>query len=685
MAKRTYEFDIAAKVDSAISAINDLAEGAQSRLDKINFNTGVSAIRDGFLIIKDTAEFAFDAIKGFADAAIEESLEAEKAQQELANALRLSGDFSERAVGEFDSLATAISSVSTFTTDAVKSSVALAKQFRLTNTEAAKTVKVAADLAAVQGTTLEDATRKISQTMNGFVDKSLAKVIPGLKNLSKEALIAGDAVGLIAQRVQGSAEILGNTFAGAAFRAQEAANDIFEAFGNLVTQNPAIIAGINEVAKGFKEFADQIEANGDSLGKIVTDGFLLIVESAPLVIQALRAMDSTFATLSASAKSFILLTTNLPTALLQAVTGTTDALDSLKQRLAEINDAVKFSERDTAFYDPLIKKAEELTKRVRIATEAAEKQKKAFQNLGSSTSGVDNRLEDAFNPQEVRSKIEAAAKDPIRFAFEAAVKGQAIDAKQGAAIAAGITANIVKGAQGAQKLISAGIGAAADLLIPGIGGAVSEIVDVLAQGPEKTKQMVQEFARAIPQIITNIIDSLPVLWETIARELPAALAKTMPLVGVRFALSIVQNMPMIIKAFAQGLIDAVKQAGQALIDLIKEQFEGFANGLTGSGQSDSIFAGVPILQGVGDFFGFAEGGRVPDLSQFEGDRFPARLNAGEQVFSKDLTEDMENFLAQQEGGGGSPRVVQINLQVGMQQLASVMLDLDRLGYRTRVT
>lgn len=683
MAKRTYEFEVAAKIDAAIAAIDNLASGTQKRLDSINFSAGVTAINQGFELIQKFAGAAFDAIERFATKAIDEALEAEKAQVALANSLRLSGDFSEEAVRQFDDLANSIASVSTFSEDAVKESVALAKQFRLTNAEATRAIKVAADLAAVQGTTLEEATRKVSQTFNGLVDKSLAKVIPELKNLSKESLIAGNAIGIIGARVQGSAEVLGNTFAGAVSRAREAANDIFEAFGNIIIQNPALIAGINELAKGFREFASTVDANGDTLGRIVTDGFLLLIESAPLVIKALRGIDATFATLSASAKAFILLTTNLPSALLQAVTGTTDALDSLKQRLAEINDAVKFDQRDQDFYDPLIKKAEELTKRVRVATEAAKEQKKAFQNLGPSNTGVQERLADAFSPEDVRKKIESAAKDPIRFTFEAVVKGQAIDAKQGAAIAAGITANIVKGAQGAQKFISGAVGAAADLIIPGIGGAVSEIVDVLSQGPEQTKKMVEEFARAIPEIIENLAKSLPVLIETLVRELPPALAKAMPTVAIGFSTALIANMPQIVKGFAQGLIEAAKQAGQALIDIIKDIPGDIFGGISGSG-SGGVFEGIPVLGGIGDLFGFAEGGRVPDLAQFEGDRFPAKLNAGEQVFSKDLTADMEEFLAENKARAATPNVLNIVLQVGPQQLANVLVQLDRLNYRTTV-
>lgn len=685
MSKRTYEFDIAAKIDAAVSAIDNLSSGAQKKLDSINFNTGISAIRDGFAIVTEVANAAFSAIEGFASKAIEEALEAEKANLELANSLRLSGDFSVQATQDFNDLADSIASVSTFTGDAVKSSVALAKQFRLTNAEAERAVRVAADLAAVQGISLEEATRKVSQTMNGFVDKSLVKVIPGLKNLSKEALVAGDAVGLIEEKVRGSAEALGNTFAGAVFRAQEAANDIFQSFGELITQNPAIIAGINEIAKGFREFNQEIGKNQDSLKKIVTDGFLVLIEAAPAAIEAIQRISKNLQFIYFNAQRAALVIAQGPTAIIQAITGTTEYLDDLINRLDEMETKFGASLNATDdFFDPIIAKTKEIVGRVREVTKAAQENQKAMQSLGASNTGPAARAEDIFgNPEDIKKKIEAAAKDPIRFTFEALVKGQTITGKEGAAIAAGVAASVVKGAAGAQKAISAGIGAAADLIIPGIGGVVSEIVDVLGQGPEKTKQMVEEFARAIPEIIENLAESLPVLIQTLVTELPPALAKAMPTVAIGFSTALIANMPQIIKGFAQGLLEAVKQAGQALIDIIKDIPGDIFGGISGSG-SGGIFEGIPILGGIGDVFGFAEGGRVPDLPQFEGDKFPARLNAGEQVLSKDLSSDLEDALAGGGLGRQGPSVLNITLQVGRAQLAQVMVELDRLNYRTTV-
>lgn len=276
---------------------------------------------------------------------------------------------------------------------------------------------------------------------------------------------------------------------------------------------------------------------------------------------------------------------------------------------------------------------------------------------------------------EARKSIQDAAKDPITQIIKTVVEAQtSLDGKGVAAIGAGLVANVLKGAEGAKQLVQNAVGGIADFILPGIGGVVSEIVGVLAQGPEKVKQLVTEFAKSIPQIIQNLVDALPVLIEALARELPPALAKVMPFIAQRFTLALIKNIPQIIKGFAQGLFQAAKDFGQAIIDFVKDA-GGLVSGISGKG-SGGVFEGIPVLGGIGDLLGFAEGGRVPNSPRFEGDRFPAKLNAGEQVLSKDLSSQLERFLA---GGGTAGQPLVVNLVVGQQQLARAILDLNRGG------
>jgi hypothetical protein len=55
------------------------------------------------------------------------------------------------------------------------------------------------------------------------------------------------------------------------------------------------------------------------------------------------------------------------------------------------------------------------------------------------------------------------------------------------------------------------------------------------------------------------------------------------------------------------------------------------------------------------------------------------LSAGEQVLGRDLSSQLEDFLS---GQSGQSQPVTINLQVGQEQLARVLLNINRSGFRT---
>lgn len=256
--------------------------------------------------------------------------------------------------------------------------------------------------------------------------------------------------------------------------------------------------------------------------------------------------------------------------------------------------------------------------------------------------------------------------------------------RSGAAFFGGVN-SVLQGAQGASRLISNTIGSIADTLLPGIGGAVSNIITVLQGGPEQVRETVRAFVSAIPGIIENIILAIPALISAFAEQLPQAarvfaenmprvaieFAKSMPIVATEFALL----MPNVAVEFVSGLISNAPRFVEALIDAI--------NPFSSDG---GVLGGIPV---VGDIIGgiggvldslnpFAEGGRIPDVAQFRNDGAVIRADAGEQIFSRDLSNRLEAFLNQQ---GGQGQTMQVNLVVDGQVLADVILDLNRNGAR----
>lgn len=703
MAKRTYEFDILAKIDQAISAIDKLATGSQKKLDSISFNTAVSAIVDGFGVVERVATATFSAIKNVTDDAIDSAIEAEQAELALANALRIAGDFSAQAVRDFDKLAESIEKTTIFSDEAVKSSAAIAKQYRLTNIETEKTIKVAADLAARTGTDLNTAVQRVALTFEGFRDKGLVKMIPGLKALSEESLRAGGAIELIQRAVNGSAAALSESFAGAIARSRNFLDNMLESLGKLITQNPAVIAGINKIGEGFQFFNQQIIANSEPLQKLVTQGFLAIIQAAPALVAAVKAItdiflimklavDAAFATLKQFADfgSFFELIAN-PVASLKKIPEIIKEFDKLRIKFGENREASK------KFFDDFEANTQKIVDSVTKAVNSAGKMKTAL-SQGPSTTGVEFRVDESAEALE--KKIAEASKQPIEKAIEFAFSATAkLDNKTGIAIGAGLVSNIVKGAEGAKKAVSAALGAAANTLLPGIGGVVSDIVTELQKGPEAVKQQVQAFAREIPNTIVTIIEALPALIEALIDEIPrlidaiiakiptiieaiisklpelqAAFIKLMPSIAIALSKSLIENIPNIVGTFATEFLKIPERFADELFKSLKGG--GVLDGISGK-DSGGIFEGIPLLGGLGDLLGLAEGGTIDRRAVLEHDGGIAKIGSNETVIDSELTDWLRG-VKNNGGFGGGPQEIVIN--IGLQQFARVMLQARKAGY-----
>lgn len=276
---------------------------------------------------------------------------------------------------------------------------------------------------------------------------------------------------------------------------------------------------------------------------------------------------------------------------------------------------------------------------------------------------------------------------------------------------------LLKGAEGALNVIKAGIGTAATAILGPIGQVVGpvigEVISTLAKGPEAVRQLITEFAQAIPTIITNILTAIPEalitqfellgpLIEKLFEVIPAAiesfiqrlpdviqalvqgavragatLTARMPFVATELATSLIAEAPNI----AAKTIDAfVSEAPRFITELIK-QIPQAAGGVVGGigGAAGGIFGGIgDAIGGIGDIFGFAGGGGV-EIPR--GDTLIAGFNAKETVINEEQTQRFNRLLDYIESSNRSNAPTTIQLIIGENELASVMLDLNRRGFR----
>lgn len=794
----SYTFEIGPDLRAARKAIEEFAATTQKQLNSINMATTISAIKDGFELVGKAVGPAVELMKQGFELAISEALEAERSQFKLANALRLTGDAAGGQLEHLEQVAKTIQKYSTFSDDAAIAALGLGKQFQLTNKEAERTVKVAADLAAATDGDLQGAMQKLSQTFNGFVSRDLGKMIPGLKNLSTEALLSGAAIDKISERVKGTASLLANTFGGLLTSIGNNFRDLFESLGKAFTENAGIRESLKLIRDGLIQMNQYLEKNSQQIRDIVAQGFVLFINSIPLMVKAISALDRGFDTVIRSGEAFALLFTRLPTALLQAATGSSEYLDLLKKDLAEIRGTG--SDTRNPLFEQLEAGASKLAAQVAKAAQNTTQLKDTMKAVGDSTTGFAARFGEVFDAQKISeferrlgairdgikstvdNKLQEVLNSPLSGIVKFVVKGQeeldkmkrtienqiaelvnnkdvpqylknqarlyadeigqqlqrSFKTDVAVGFASGILSAVKKGAAGAAEAVGGIVGGIVDLYFPGLGKIVDQAIQFLSLGPDETRRMVREFREAVPKVVETIAETLPVLIEDIIKDTPriinkiiemlprvmdafakgipnvisslvaaipeiiTSLVKALPSIIVNAAKNfleffykglpqiwkalikgIIEGVPEIIKGFAEGLVDA---AGD-FVDAIFEAIKGVGNFFSGSGSGGGFISDVgnffgDVIGGVGDFLGLASGGTLPDSPGLRGDKIPMYADGGETFISRDLTNRLGAFLDGQGGGGGSGGQREIVIKIGQQEMARVLLDLSRGGFRT---
>jgi hypothetical protein len=235
-------------------------------------------------------------------------------------------------------------------------------------------------------------------------------------------------------------------------------------------------------------------------------------------------------------------------------------------------------------------------------------------------------------------------------------------------------------------------------LLDGIISALPDIVFGLIDGVIK---MVDKLVAEAPRLITELVAKIPVIIQGIIDRLPeitSALSTAMPTVATTLATELVKQAPKIIKEMIAKipdfLFELAKGIGQAIIDAVKSLFGGIGS-LFGGGDS----GGGGILDSITGLFGFADGGQISGKvpSGFANDSFRTNLTSGELVVDRTDTNRLSSFLDQQATGQGindrldqlissqqsnSGQPLTINLKIGEKDLADVILNLNRQGFRT---
>lgn len=285
----TVPIDFLSRFEKSLDALDDFAKDVSKKTTKMekdfeSFGTVLKGL--GALFVADKI---VDGIKKVVNA----SAEAEKSLHGMELALKLAGDFSQKASQQFQDLATQIQATSVFDDDLVLSQVAVAKQFGATNEEAEALIKASVDLASATDGDLNKAVLLLGKSLDGTAGK-LAETVPEVKALTAAQLAAGGAIEVVAKRFSGAGIAALDTYSGALQNAENRFGGLEESLGDVITKNQSVIETIKQAGILFDTLSQIIQDNRTELGQLVTGGVLVLAKSFGVVLEAVRYLQETF-------------------------------------------------------------------------------------------------------------------------------------------------------------------------------------------------------------------------------------------------------------------------------------------------------------------------------------------------------------------------------------------------------
>lgn len=547
----------------------------------------------------------------------------------------------------------------------------------------------------------------------------------GIQGFSGQLNLASKLVGEISEEL-GKLFIIGNKQTGFLSNVVESLKTVLSA---LETFNSVLAV-------------EPIQAFGDAIKFVIADIIKLFIQLNQIIAETLAqipVIGGIFSTASQAANPLLVKINQFQDSLFK----TTDETKSLNKELGKVAapkgfgagltqeiensfDALKKNLNNVGLTQLEILKKEKL-ERLLLAQQVLEAQPKRFQEIKNIQlqiekdflNKVDKLNEENAKKEEARLegrrkqlKEEAESVQKLATLNFDAIFGDTAGAgatkvdpnKAAAAGTAGFVNQALKGVQGATALITDSIGLIANTLIPGIGGVVSEIFNVFAQGPEKIRELISGFFESFPIILENIvlavaefpivlaenigpfleklIDSVPRIVDSIIAKLPDllnALLIQIPIAVQKFSTELSARAPFIAAqtaaAFVREVPNMVKEMVNAFVNEIKGAFDFLG---IGGGGGD----GGGLLSDIGGFFGFASGGTFSGGIPFR-DSIPAMVQRDETIITDELTRKLDSFLNEQGNrNNGSSQPTTVILQVGEEQLARVMLNLNRQNFRT---
>jgi|14_taG_2_1085336.scaffolds.fasta_scaffold01846_6 hypothetical protein len=195
-----------------------------------------------------------------------------KAEAQLLTALK----GNEKAFGELTEAAEKFQELSLFGDEEIIAQQSYLASLGLTTDKINEVIAASMDLAAGTGQTLSFGVKNLAKTFSGLTGE-LGESIPALKNLTREELIAGDAVKVVAEAFKGQAKAASEAGLGGVQQLKNSFSDLSEEIGK------ALMPIINSLTGKLKTLVDSMKSLTDAQLKTRTEIGLFVVAIGPVL------------------------------------------------------------------------------------------------------------------------------------------------------------------------------------------------------------------------------------------------------------------------------------------------------------------------------------------------------------------------------------------------------------------
>jgi hypothetical protein len=295
------EFDLTVKNNGLSKALDESSKKADELGGVLSTALGVFG---GGLALKafDGVISGFASLIDFSKEAINAAAEQEVATNNLNNALKRTGLFTQETSKALQDYSTQMQASTTFQDDAIQSNIALLAS--LTSLDAnglKKATSAAADFATVLGVDLETATRLIAKAADGNVSALKRYGVTVEEGASKSETLER-VITKLNEKFGGAATSQLNTYSGSLKAVKNAYADMLEPIGDIVVKNPIVIATFNVLKDSLNDANGAIGASNGALKDLVQDGFLFAISAAGVLFDSLDGITKVFKALVATAE-----------------------------------------------------------------------------------------------------------------------------------------------------------------------------------------------------------------------------------------------------------------------------------------------------------------------------------------------------------------------------------------------